>query len=69
MGRPKTNSKKVAVTLPGGALASLDRLVVRKFYGESRSEVACHLLLNALDHLIEIGRLEEIARRKKPRGK
>jgi len=59
MARPKTNSKKVPVTLPMGALALLDQLVARKFYGESRSEVARHLIITALDDLIEKDRLKE----------
>ena len=51
--RPKTSSKKVPVTLPMAALATLDRLVVRKFYGESRSEIARYLLIKALDAVDE----------------
>lgn len=63
MARPKTNSKKVPVTLPSSALATLDSLVGRKFHGESRSEVACHLLITALDDLIEKGRVKEVKAR------
>jgi len=40
------------------ALATLDRLVVRKFYGESRSEIARFLLIRALD-AVEDRRLKE----------
>jgi len=58
MARPKTSSKKVPVTLPMAALATLDRLVVRKFYGESRSEIARFLLIRALD-AVEDRRLKE----------
>jgi Arc/MetJ-type ribon-helix-helix transcriptional regulator len=53
MPRPKTSSKKVPVTLPRAALATLDRLVVGKFYGESRSEIARYLLVKALDAVEE----------------
>jgi metal-responsive CopG/Arc/MetJ family transcriptional regulator len=53
MARPKTSSKKVHVTLPMAALLTLDRLVARKFYGESRSEIARYLLINALDAVEE----------------
>ena len=58
MARPKTSSKKVPVTLPMAALATLDRLVARKFYGESRSEIARFLLIRALD-AVEDRRLKE----------
>jgi metal-responsive CopG/Arc/MetJ family transcriptional regulator len=58
MARPKTSSKKVPVTLPMDALATLDKLVVRKFYGESRSEIARFLLIRALD-AVEDRRLKE----------
>jgi hypothetical protein len=58
MARPKTSSKKVSVTLPMDALTTLDRLVVRKFYGESRSEIARFLLIKALD-AVEERRLKE----------
>jgi hypothetical protein len=33
------------------ALATLDQLVVGKFYGESRSEIARYLLIKALDEV------------------
>ena len=56
--RPKTSSKKVPVTLPMAALTTLDRLVARKFYGESRSEIARYLLIKALD-AVEERRLAE----------
>jgi hypothetical protein len=59
MARPKTDSKKVAVTLPRGALRALDQLVSRKLYGESRSEVACYLIVTAIDALIEKRRLKD----------
>jgi len=58
MARPKTSSKKVPVTLPMAALATLDRLVARKFYGESRSEIARFVLIKALD-AVEERRLKE----------
>jgi metal-responsive CopG/Arc/MetJ family transcriptional regulator len=57
--RPKTNSKKIGITLPAGALALLDQLVDRKLYGESRSEIARHLIISALDELVEKRRLTE----------
>ncbi len=59
MARPKTSSKKVSVTLPIGALTSLDQLVAGKFYGESRSEIARYLLIKALD-VVEERRLKEL---------
>jgi hypothetical protein len=58
MARPKTSSKKLSVTLPMDALATLDQLVARKFYGESRSEIARFLLIKALD-TVEERRLKE----------
>jgi len=66
MARPKTDAKRVAVTLPSGALAALDQLVARKLYGESRSEVACHLIITALDALIEKKRMKEPQKGGKP---
>jgi metal-responsive CopG/Arc/MetJ family transcriptional regulator len=53
MARPKTSSKKVPITLPMNALATLDQLVAGKFYGESRSEIARYLLVKALDAVDE----------------
>lgn len=59
MPRPRTTSERVQVTLPKGALALLDQLVSRGLYGESRSEVARHLIIAAIDDLVGKGRLVE----------
>lgn len=59
MSRPKTNSHKFSITLPKGADALLGDLVRRKLFGESHSEVARYLIINALDELIQKGRLKE----------
>ena len=59
MPRPKAQTTKVSVTLPKGALGLLDKLVMRKLYGESRSEIARHIIVAGLDTLVEKGRLDE----------
>ena len=52
-------NKKVFVTLPDNARASLERLAALKFFGETPSEVARYLIVNGLDALIEKRRLKD----------
>lgn len=59
MARPSTDSKKVPITLPQNALVLLDQLVARRLYGETRSEVARHLIVTALAAMVDKGRLVE----------
>jgi hypothetical protein len=56
------------VTLSQGALALVDELVARKLYGESRAEVARHLVVTSLDALVEKGRLDDRFRGTKSSG-
>jgi hypothetical protein len=59
MSESEKSSKKLYVTLPGGARALLDDLVSSKFYGETRTEVARHLIIVGLEALIRRGRLKD----------
>lgn len=60
MARTKTNSKKVNVTLPSGSLFLLDQIVSKKTLGETRAEVARHLLIVTLDAMVERKRIEDV---------
>ncbi|MBL8564980.1 MAG: hypothetical protein JNM89_04620 [Hyphomicrobiaceae bacterium] len=59
MARPKSTATKFSITLPQGADALLGQLAKRKVYGETKSEVARHLLIAALDALVASKRLDE----------
>lgn len=59
MARPKSTASKFSITLPAGADALLEQLAKRKLYGENKSEVARHLLIAALDALVQNNRLDE----------
>lgn len=59
MARPKSTAAKFSITLPHGADALLEKLAKRRLYGESKSEVARHLLIAALDALVDKKRLDE----------
>lgn len=61
MARPPTSSKKVNVTLPSGSLFLLDQLVSKRALGETRAEVARHILIVALDAMVERKRIEDVA--------
>jgi hypothetical protein len=50
---------RIYVTLPAGARRLFDQLVNRKLYGDKDAEVARHLIIVALDELVEKGRLTE----------
>lgn len=52
-------SKKIFVTLPQGARALFDQLVKRRLYGDKNADVARHLIIRALDDLVEKKRLIE----------
>lgn len=60
MARTRTYAGKVNVPLPSGALLLLDRLVGKKTLGETREEVARHLLIATLDSMVERKRIEDI---------
>ena len=68
MPRPKSQTSRIPVTLSQGALALVDELVARKLYGESRAEVARHLVVTSLDALVEKGRLDDRFRGTKSSG-
>ncbi len=55
----KPEPPRIYVTLPAGARRLFDQLVARKFYGDKHAEVARHLIIVALDELVEKGRLSE----------
>lgn len=56
---PKT-TEKIGVTLPIGSLSLLDQLVAKKALGESRAEIAKHLLIAALDAMVERKRIKDV---------
>jgi hypothetical protein len=60
MARTKTNTKRVPVTLPSGSLFLLDQLVGKKTLGETRAQVAAHLLIATLDALVERKRIHDV---------
>jgi hypothetical protein len=51
---------RIYVTLPAGARRLFDQLVARKLYGDKDAEVARHLIIVALDELVQRGRLTEL---------
>lgn len=60
MPRPPVTSERVYVTLPPGSLYLLDQLVTKATIGETRAEVAKHLLMISLDALVERGRIKDV---------
>lgn len=58
-GTEKSEPSRIYVTLPAGARRLFDQLVARRLYGDKDAEVARHLIIVALDELVEKGRLSE----------